>query len=376
MIIDPGATIGILGGGQLGRMTAMAARTLGYRVHVLDPDPECPARPVSDRCVTASFDDADAAAELASRCDVVTLEIERVSVASLRAAQRHCPVRPGPDTLTLVQDRGVQRAWLRARGAPQGPWALATSEAELAGALAALGGDCYVKSCRDGYDGRGQFRARAASDAGAAWAALGGGACVAEGALDLAAELSVMVARSPSGETAVYPPALNHHENRVLDWSVLPADLAPELLARASEAARDLAASMGLEGIVAVEMFVTRGGALFVNELAPRPHNSFHATTAACATSQFEQHVRAVCDLPLGATELLRPAAIVNLLGDLWQGAPPRFERALAMPGVSLHLYGKREARPGRKMGHLTAAGATPAEAVAWAKRARDALRG
>lgn len=376
MILLPGATIGILGGGQLGRMTAMAARTLGYQVHALDPDPACPARAVVDRCVTAAFDDADAAADLASRCDVVTLEIERVAIASLRAAQARCPVRPGPETLAIVQDRGHQRAWLRAHGAPQGPWMYAETGHALREALTALGGDCFVKSCRDGYDGRGQFRARTVDDAAAAWEALGGAPCVAERALDLEAEVSVMVARSPSGATAVYPPALNHHEDRVLDWSVLPAALPAGVLSRASVIARDIASAMGLEGIVAVELFLTRGGELLVNELAPRPHNSFHATTAACATSQFEQHVRAVCNLPLGSTALLRPAAIVNLLGDLWTFGSPRFDRALAIPGVSLHLYGKRDARPGRKMGHLTAAGATTSEAIAKAKAAREVLRG
>lgn len=376
MIIAPGATIGILGGGQLGRMTAMAARTLGYRVHALDPDPECPARAVVDRCITASFDDASAAEELARHCQVVTLEIERVSLDSLRAAARHAPVRPGVAVLSVVQDRARQRAWLAQKGFAQGAWAHATDAASLRAAVEAMGGACFVKSCRDGYDGRAQVRTRHADEAAYAWGALGEAPCVVESALDLEAEVSVMVARSPSGETAVYPPALNHHEDRVLDWSVLPAPIPEALLSRAQEVAVGVVEALALEGIVAVELFVTRGGDLFVNELAPRPHNSFHATTAACATSQFEQHVRAVCNLPLGATELLRPAAIVNLLGDLWQGGAPRFERALALPGVSLHLYGKREARPGRKMGHLTAAGATPAEAVARAKGARDALRG
>ncbi len=376
MILLPGATIGILGGGQLGRMTAMAARTLGYQVHALDPDPQCPAKAVVDRCLTARFDDADAAADLASKCDVVTLEIDRISVDSLRAAEAHCPVRPGPSTLAVVQDRGHQRAWLASHCAPQGPWRLATSEAELAKALAELGGDCFVKSCRDGYDGRGQHRAHSADDAATAWRSLGEMPCVAERALDLEAEVSVMVARTPSGAIATYPPALNHHESRVLDWSVLPAALPEAVLTRATALARDIAEAMALEGIVAIELFLTRSGELYVNELAPRPHNSFHATTAACATSQFEQHVRAVCNLPLGSTELLRPAAIVNLLGDLWERGAPRFDRALAMPGVSLHLYGKRDARPGRKMGHLTAAGASAVEAIARAKAAREVLRG
>lgn len=370
MAILPGATLGILGGGQLGRMTAMAARSLGYRVHALDPDPACPVRSVVDRLVTAPFDDAAAADDLAGGCDVITLEIERVGLDALAAAARRCPVRPGAGVLGVVQDRGVQRAWLAAHGLPQGPWRRCGSAEELLDALAALGGDCFVKSCRDGYDGRGQFRTRSPGDAGAAWSALGAAPVVAERALALDAELSVLVARRPSGEVAVHPPSLNHHEDRVLAWSVLPAPMPAAVLDEARALATRIADAIGLEGILAVELFRV-GGSLLVNELAPRPHNSFHATEVACLTSQFEQLVRAACDLPLGATDVTRPAAIANLLGDLWESGAPRFERALAVPGVRLFLYGKKDARRGRKMGHLLASGATPDDAVA---RVREAL--
>ncbi len=363
MAILPGATIGILGGGQLGRMLAMAARSLGYRVHALDPDPSCPIRFVVDRLVTAPFDDVAAAEDLARGCDVITLEIERVGLDALAAAARHCPVRPGPHVLGVVQDRGVQRAWLARHDLPQGPWRRCGDALELREALLDFGGDCFVKSCRDGYDGRGQFRARVAAEAEAAWAAVGAAPCVVERALPLDAELSVLVARRPSGEIAVHPPSLNHHEDRVLAWSVLPAPLPDAVLVRAREIAVQIADAVALEGILAVELFYV-GGDLLVNELAPRPHNSFHATEVACLTSQFEQLVRAACDLPLGATDVTRPAAIANLLGDLWGAGVPHFERALAVPGVRLFLYGKKDARPGRKMGHLLASGESSADAI------------
>jgi 5-(carboxyamino)imidazole ribonucleotide synthase len=361
--ILPGATLGILGGGQLGRMLAMAARSLGYRVHALDPDPSCPIRFVVDRLITAPFDDVAAAEDLARGCDVITLEIERVGLDALAAAARHCPVRPGPHVLGVVQDRGVQRAWLARHDLPQGPWRRCGDAQELREALLDFGGDCFVKSCRDGYDGRGQFRARAAAEAEAAWAAVGSAPCVVERALPLDAELSVLVARRPSGEIAVHPPSLNHHEDRVLAWSVLPAPLPEAVLVRAREIAVQIANAVALEGILAVELFYV-GGDLLVNELAPRPHNSFHATEVACLTSQFEQLVRAACDLPLGATDVTRPAAIANLLGDLWGAGVPHFERALAVPGVRLFLYGKKDARPGRKMGHLLASGESSADAI------------
>jgi 5-(carboxyamino)imidazole ribonucleotide synthase len=362
-LIAPGATIGILGGGQLGRMTAMAARTMGYNVHILDPDAECAASAVADRVVAAKFDDADAAEDLARNCDVITLEIEQIGVAALNAAMRHAPVRPGPSVIRVIQDRGLQKKWLTDQGAPVGEYREVRTEEDLANAERDLGA-LFVKACRGGYDGRSQARVETAADVAPAWASLGGLHSVAEQALDLDLELSVMVARRPSGEIRVYPPALNYHERQILAWSVLPAPLAPAVLQQAEQIARDIAESFALEGILAVEMFVLKDGTLLVNELAPRPHNSFHETEVACSTSQFEQIVRAVCDLPLGDPTALRPGAIFNLFGELWQHGSPPFEAILSHPGVRLHLYGKRGARPGRKMGHLSATGATPAEAL------------
>jgi 5-(carboxyamino)imidazole ribonucleotide synthase len=366
-IIAPGSTIGILGGGQLGRMTAMAARTLGYRVHVLDPDAECAASPVADRVVAARFDDADAAASLARNCDVVTLEIEQIGPDALAAAMRHAPVRPGPAVLAVIQDRSKQKHWLARHGFPIGPYRDVTTAAELAAAakeLASGAGELFVKLNHGGYDGRSQARMSSTGDAQATWSSLGGRPAVAEQGLDLEAEISVMVARRPSGETRVYPPSLNFHERQILAWSVIPAPIASDISARAEALARGIADAFGLEGILAVEMFLLADGTLLVNELAPRPHNSFHQTEVACGTSQFEQLVRAVCDLPLGDPRVLRPGAIFNLFGELWRDDTPQFERALAQPGVRVHLYGKRGARTGRKMGHLSATGETSEDAL------------
>ena len=363
--ILPGATLGILGGGQLGRMTAMAARSLGYNVHALDPDPSCAARYVVERCFTAAFDDASAAEALARTSSVVTVEIEKISLESMAAAARHAPVRPSGEVLRIVQDRARQKTWLKDHGFPLGPYREAATVEELAAALDALGTSCFVKTRFGGYDGGGQARAQGGAAAAGTWKSLGEQPLVVERALDIESELSVLVARAPSGQVAVYPPALNHHEHRILAWSVIPGPLPEPVRARALEIASEIARSVGVEGLLVIELFLTRQGELLVNELAPRPHNSFHATEVACLTSQFEQAVRAVCDLPLGSTEVVRPAAIANLLGDLWLGPqPPAFDRALVLPGVRLHLYGKRVPRPGRKMGHLSASGATPEEAV------------
>jgi 5-(carboxyamino)imidazole ribonucleotide synthase len=371
----PGGTIGILGGGQLGRMMALSARTLGFQVQALDPDPACPARWVVDQCYTADFGDTRAAAQLARACDVVTLEIEKIPLASLRAAAEQAPLRPSAAVLEMVQHRGRQKAWLAKQGFPLGPWQELNGGPELGTAIAALGGKCFVKSCEGGYDGRGQVLVKAATEAPQAWRDLGESAVVAEAALDLESEISVLVARSPKGETVVYPPAYNHHEERILAWSLLPGPVPPQVVAKATEIARDMANALQVEGLLVVEMFLLKDGRLLVNELAPRPHNSFHATEVACLTSQFEQAVRAVCNLPLGSVEVVRPAAIVNLLGDLWLSeGGPRFEQVLAMPGVRLHLYGKRDARKGRKMGHLSAVGTTPEEALARVKAASQAL--
>ncbi len=383
--ILPGATIGIFGGGQLGRMTAMAARGMGYRILVLDPDPACPARFVVDGCIEAGWDDAREAANLARGCDVVTLEIEQISPASMEAAASYAPVRPGGAMLAVIQDRIEQKDWLRRHGFPVGEYRAVRSLDELREAVAALGGRCFCKSATGGYDGRGQgkvgFAAGADDEAEVrgAWAALGERAGVAEKAVELEREISVLVARAPNGEVKVYPAAWNHHEEQILAWSVMPAPLAGAMEAEARKIAEAIAETFQLEGVLAVEMFCTTEGKLLVNELAPRPHNSYHASERACVTGQFEQLVRAVCDLPLGSVEVVQPAAIANLLGDLWIGPEgearePRFDAALGVAGVRLHLYEKLRARKGRKMGHLSAVGATADEAVELVLRAKALL--
>lgn len=374
--ILPGATIGIMGGGQLGRMTAMAARALGYRIQVLDPDPSCPARWVVDSCYTAALDDAEAAEDLARGCDVVTIEIEKVGIAALRAAGKHAPVHPGPEVLEVIQHRARQKEWLTKHNIPVGAYRTVTTAAELQHAATELApADLFVKAAQGGYDGRGQVHLQAPTDAHKAWLYLGAEVCVAEKALDIEYEISVLVARRPQGETVAYPAALNHHEQRILDWSVIPAPIPPDLAAKAQQIAVRIATELDVVGLLAVEMFVLRSGELLVNELAPRPHNSYHASERACATSQFEQVVRAVCNLPLGSPEVTKPAAIVNLLGDLWLKHPhPNFDAALAVTGVRLHIYDKQVPKAGRKMGHLSAMGATPEEAVARARQAKAIL--
>lgn len=371
-LIPPGATIGFLGGGQLGRMTALAARAMGYRIHVLDPDAHCSAAPVADRCVAAPFDDVEAARELARHCQVVTLEIEQIATAVLDAAREYAPTRPSSAIVGMVQDRARQKEWLAKNGFPIGAYKPVHDAGDIATAARAFG-PVIVKTCRGGYDGRGQVRVHSPGDAGGAWTTLGARPAVAEKTLSLAAELSVMVARRPSGDIAIYPAALNHHERLALSWSVIPAPLPPEILKRATDVGRGIADCASLEGLMGVEMFLTTDGDLLVNELAPRPHNSYHASERACVTGQFEQLTRAVCDLPLGGVGVVQPAAIVNLFGDLWtSGREPQFDAALVDGAVRLHLYGKPGPRPGRKMGHLSAVGDAPVAAL---ERVRDAAR-
>jgi 5-(carboxyamino)imidazole ribonucleotide synthase len=361
-------------------MTAMAARSMGYRVQVMDPDPSCPARFVVDACFVGSWDDARAAADLARGCDVITLEIEQISIASLEAAGRHAPVRPGKEILAMVQDRIRQKTWLRDQGYPVGSFRVIHSEQDLVQAVTELGPRIYLKRAHGGYDGRGQVKLEGAQagQAGDAWRSLGEAPCVAEQGLDLALEISVMVARNPSGDVVAYPAATNHHEHQILVWSALPSSIPTALEKQAQKIATTMACQLKLEGLLAVEMFVTSGNELFVNELAPRPHNSYHASQRGCVTSQFEQAVRAVCDLPLGDVGIMRPAAIANLLGDLWlkngTQREPNFAQALAVPEVSLHLYEKHTARAGRKMGHLSATAASAEEAVARVLEARSRL--
>jgi 5-(carboxyamino)imidazole ribonucleotide synthase len=369
-IVRPGGLLAILGGGQLGRMTAMAARTMGYRVRVMDPEPACPASFVVDETIMGSWDDVEAARRLATGADAVTLEIEQIGVDALGAVARIAPLRPGVEPVRIIQDKILQKTWLAENGFPIGPFRVVRNQEDLHAAVPALGGRVFLKIGRGGYDGRGQARIgfetpSSGEDIVSAWKAIGARPAVAEQALELDCEISVMAARSPSGEVLTYPAARNHHENQILAWSVLPAGVPAEIESRAESLAAGIITRLGLEGLLCAEIFVTRSGEVLINELAPRPHNSYHQSERGCVTSQFEQLVRAACNLPLGDPSLITPAAIVNLLGDVWLDSEPDFAAALAVPGVRLHIYEKHTPRAGRKMGHISATGATAEEALA-----------
>lgn len=337
---------------------------MGYDIQVLDPDAACAARPLASRTITAGFDDVEAAIELASQCDVVTLEIEQIHPDVLTAVSARAPVRPGRDAVYIIQDRIRQNVWLSTQGFPVGAFAPATSVEELRDAVTRFGRS-IAKSTHGGYDGRGQVRLSTGSEADATWLALGGQHCLVEQYVDIAYEISVLVARRPSGEVQVYPPSRNHHTNGVLTWAVAPAMIDANLSDRARTLARNIAERLDIVGLLAVECFVTTTGDLLVNELAPRPHNTYHHSERGFATSQFEQLVRAVCDLPLGSTDIHAPSAIVNVLGEVWlQDAPPNIVGALAVPSARVHLYGKTTARAGRKMGHVSSMAETSQEAL------------
>jgi 5-(carboxyamino)imidazole ribonucleotide synthase len=367
--VQPGGTLAILGGGQLGRMMAMAARTMGYHIRVMDPEPRCPASFIADETIVGKWDDVGAAHRLAKGADAVTLEIEQIGIDALERVAAVAPLRPGVEPIRIIQDKTLQKPWLADHSFPVGPFRVVRNEAELHAAVPALDNRVFLKIGRGGYDGRGQARIgldqrSTPESVSAAWKSLGGNPCVAEQALDLDIEISVMAARNPAGEVRSFPAARNHHENQILAWSVLPAGISPKLEERAARLASEISAALGIEGMLCVEMFVTRQGELFVNELAPRPHNSYHQSERGCVTSQFEQAVRAALNLPLGDTSLISPCAIVNLLGDVWLDGEPDFAAAMQVPGVRVHLYEKLSARAGRKMGHLSSVGATPEEAL------------
>ena len=380
-IIEPGNLIAILGGGQLGRMTAMAARTMGYRVRVMDPEAKCPASFVADETIVGKWDDTAAAMQLVRDAAVATIEIEQIGVDALSEVASLVPLRPGVEPIRIIQDKTLQKPWLAENGFPVGPFRLVNDQSDLQNAVRGLGGRIYLKVGRGGYDGRGQARlgidTRVNDEAiREAWTSIGERPAVAEQALDLECEISVMAARNPSGEVRSFPAARNHHENQILAWSVIPAGISPELEKKAEELASAISAKLGIEGLLCVEMFVTRQGRLLVNELAPRPHNSYHQSERGCVTSQFEQLVRTVCNLPLGDTSVTTPAAIVNLLGDVWLTMTPNFPAVFEVPGVRLHLYEKRAAKMGRKMGHLSAIGATADEALERVLDAKKRLTG
>lgn len=372
--ILPGAAIGVLGSGQLGRMFAIAARRMGYRVHTYSPDFDTPTGQVADVEINASYDDLDRIRDFAAGVQVVTFEFENVPSPTVEAALSVAPVRPGGHVLHTTQQRLREKTFLRDGGFPVTPFAAILAAEDLPEAATKVGFPAVLKSAAFGYDGKGQSRVVCREDLFAAWQHLGSQEAILEAFVDFSCEISVVAARGVDSSFSHYGTIENLHKNHILDISISPARIPTSLTAEAVEVTQAILERLDVVGVLCVEFFVTHAGKLLINELAPRPHNSGHLTLDACLTSQFEQQLRAVCGLPLGATEQLRPAAMVNLLGDLWEEGEPAWEEACRWPGVKLHLYGKLEARHGRKMGHLTALASTTEEAVAMALAARNAL--
>ncbi|MEY4690275.1 MAG: hypothetical protein RIT19_600 [Verrucomicrobiota bacterium] len=374
-IIAPGATLGVLGGGQLGRMFAIAARRLGYRIHVFCPEEDAPAAPVADRVFVAPYDDLAAVREFARTVDVVTFEFENVPSATSDACAERVPVRPDGRVLHITQQRLREKGFLRDHGFPVTPFRAIRSLDDLQVATRDLGLPGVLKTASFGYDGKGQRMLRAASEIAEAFEGLKGAEGIYEAFVDFVQEVSVVGARTMDGRFEAFPVFENVHAHHILDVTVCPARIDPSLEVAARELSRGILEALEVVGLLTVELFVARDGRLIVNELAPRTHNSGHLTLDACITCQFEQQVRAVCGLPLGSTALTGlPAAMANLLGDVWKSGPPHWERALANPRLKLHLYGKGEPRAGRKMGHLTATAATPEAAIAAVREARSSL--
>ncbi len=369
----PGATLGVLGGGQLGRMFVLAARVMGYRVVVLDPDPQSPAGQVADIHLKADYSDAVALLHMGGMCDAVTTEFENVPAKSLEMLAKHCFVAPSPAALAVAQDRLAEKSRAREFGCDTAPFADIEDEGDLVHAWSVVGGPALLKTRRLGYDGKGQARVDSLDDLVAAHEELGRLPCLLEGFLPLHKEISVILARNPAGEIAFFPLAENRHARGILDLSIVPAQVPEATAETARRMAARIAEGLDYVGVLAVEFFVLEDGRVVFNEMAPRPHNSGHYTLDACATDQFQQQVRALCNLPLGDTRLLSPVVMVNLLGDIWR-PEPNWGELLRHPGVQLHLYGKAEARPGRKMGHYNCLAPTVEEALALALRTRAAL--
>lgn len=372
--ILPGATLGVLGSGQLGRMFALEARRMGYRVHTYSPDEDSPTGHISDQEWVGAYDDLDAVAKFAASVDVVTFEFENVPSATTEAAAAHAPVRPGGHVLHTTQHRLREKQFLAKAGIPLPPFRAIHSLDELRAALAEIGCPAVLKTAGWGYDGKGQFKLTATEQAAEAWAALEGSDAVLEGWVNFTHEVSVVAVRGMDGAFATYGLMENIHKHHILDITVSPARLDAAIEQAAIALAQGILESLDVIGVLCVEMFVKPDGSLLVNELAPRPHNSGHVTLDNRVTSQFEQQVRAICGLPLGSTDLLCPGVMVNLLGDLWDNGEPDWSEALALPGIKLHLYGKNTPRPGRKMGHLTALAPTVDIAFDRALAARNAL--
>ena len=372
--ILPGSTVGVLGSGQLGRMFALAARRMGYRVHTFSPESDTPTGQVADLEIEASYDDLDAVRRFARGVSVVTFEFENVPAATAQAAAECAPVRPAGSVLHVTQNRLREKTFLARHGFPVTPFRAIRSIEEVRSAVRELGCPAVLKTASFGYDGKGQTTVRSLQEAEHACGAGNQLERIYEAFVDFEREVSVVAARGADGSFAHWGVIDNTHRNHILDLSVCPADLPPDVARGAVEIARGILESLDVIGVLCVEFFLTKSGKLLVNELAPRPHNSGHLTIDAHVTSQFEQQLRAACALPLGSTRQVRPAAMANLLGDLWAGGEPNWPAACAMPDVKLHLYGKADPRPGRKMGHLTALADTPTEAAHLALGARKAL--
>lgn len=374
-MILPGATLGMLGGGQLGAMFTLAARSLGYHVIVLDPDPDSPAGRVADEHIHAGYVDDWALDQLAGSCAAITTEFENIPAAALRRLAAHCPVRPSAQALEIAQERLREKAFIRDQGLATARFAPVRDQEALQRAFAQIGAPAILKRSAFGYDGKGQYVVDSLAQAQAAFAALDAVPCVLEQKVTLAAEVSVVVARNHQGQVMTYPVAENRHHQGILDASMVPARVAQAVAAQARDHATALAHALDYCGVMAVEFFLCTSGELLVNEIAPRPHNSGHYTLDACVTSQFEQQVRMVCGLPFGDTRLLSPVVMVNLLGDLWAEGGPHWPALLSNPAAKLHLYGKREARPGRKMGHYCVLAEQLDEAIAGADAIMERLR-
>lgn len=374
-MIAPGRTIGILGGGQLGRMTGQAARELGYGFVVFEPSGNCPAGQVADQEINAAYDDESALARFAKIVDVVTYEFENVNVKALNFLQERVPIFPNPNVLHICQNREREKTFLKESGFPHAPFAVIESAEDLEKALRTIGRPAVLKTANFGYDGKGQLKIDANSTESTAdiWNRFDGKRAILEGWVNFDLEISVIVAISSNGEVSTFPVAENIHTNHILDFSIVPARIDKTLADEAEKLAVAIAKKLDVVGLIGVELFVSEGGKLVVNEMAPRPHNSGHYTMDACVTSQFEQFTRAVCGLPLGSPELRSPVTMVNILGDAWSGKDPDFSNLLR-EGAKLHLYGKAEPRVGRKMGHFNVLAKTNEEAFATAKRLKTAL--
>jgi 5-(carboxyamino)imidazole ribonucleotide synthase len=372
-VIAPGATLGLLGGGQLGRMFTVAARTLGYRVTVLDPDPHSPAAEFATGHLNTAYTDPGSLDELARTCAAVTTEFENAPAEALLALAERTIVRPSGNAVSVAQDRSREKGFFADQGLPVGAWAAVRSEEDIGPALSRVKLPAIAKTARFGYDGKGQAAIGSEADLARVFAQWKRVPCVLEERLSLEREISVILGRSESGEVAVFPVSENRHANGILDVSIAPARIPDALAAQATALATRLATALDYVGVLAIEMFVV-GGRLLLNEMAPRPHNSGHFTIDACRTSQFEQQVRVLCGLPLGDPSLHTPAVMVNLLGDIWRDGEPHWDAVLRHAGAHLHLYGKREARPGRKMGHVTVCEPTLERAIEVAHAIRHDL--